>query len=435
MKNYLNKLPKDMQDLVHVIGSIASLRGMPVYLVGGFVRDLILGVKNLDLDITVEGDGILCAEDLASRLRARLIRHRRFGTATVIPGHHLKIDIATARKEVYPEPATLPVVEFGTLKDDLKRRDFTINAMAINLVEPGFGGLVDFYQGKKDLLDKKIRVLHELSFVDDPTRILRAIRFEKRYDFKIEAGTLRYLKKAVKDTMLEKVEPQRLRDELILLLKENFPVKHIKRLRELAGLNFIHRGLSLSGENEALLVRVANEIHWFHIDHFPRRKLDIWLIYFMALIDRLDMKHTKLVCGKFAFPKGEQKRILSYKKINGKFISRLSRQDITPAEIFALLEPLSYEVILLIKAKYKNPGLKMHIEDFLEIYTDMRICISGHHLHGLGLAPGPEYKKIFSRVLKAKLNGLVNTEAEEIALIKKSTRNFIPPKAGFSTSL
>ena len=201
MKNYLNKLTPDLQDLVKVIRDISVLRSMPVYLVGGFVRDLILGVRNLDFDIVVEGDGIIFAEDLASRLKARLIRHKRFGTATVVPGHHIKIDIATARKEVYPKPAALPEVEFGTLKDDLKRRDFTINAMAISL---SGGGLVDFYNGKKDLLDRQIRVMHELSFVDDPTRVLRAVRFEKRYDFKIEAKTLGLLKKAVKATMLEK---------------------------------------------------------------------------------------------------------------------------------------------------------------------------------------------------------------------------------------
>ncbi len=420
MKNYLNNLPQEIQDLIHLAGSISLSKGMPVYLIGGFVRDLLLGVKNLDLDMAVEGEGIAFAEELSVKLNAKLIRHRRFGTATVIIKPNLKIDIATARKEIYPEPAKLPVVEFGTLKDDLKRRDFTINAMAIDITESNFGGLIDFFEGKKDLTDKKVRILHELSFIDDPTRILRAIRFEKRLDFKIETKTLHFLKDAVKKRMLEKVEPQRLRDELILILKEDFPVKQIRRMQQLTGFDFISRVLTI---NYGLLNSVAQELVWFKKEHFPRRKLDIWLIYFMALIDQVPLKEAIGICCKFVFSKGEEKRILSYKKIGDKFVKKISKKGIKPFEIFGLLEPLCYEVILLIKAKYRDPVITGRIEDFLEIYNDIRVCISGHHLHGLGVVPGPHYKKIFNNVLKAKINGVVKTEEEELRLIKKYIKN------------
>lgn len=410
---------------MHLAADTASLRGMPAYLVGGFVRDLILGVKNLDLDIVVEGDGVQFAEDLASALNARLIRHTRFGTATVIPGHHLKVDIATARNETYPQPAMLPVVKFGSLKDDLRRRDFTINAMAIDITGRNFGELLDFFGGKQDLRDKKIRILHELSFIDDPTRILRAIRFEKRYDFKLEPDTLKCLKDAAKHKMLERVQPQRLRDELIPVLKEKSPLKQIKRIEELAGFAFISRNLSLSKKIYALFDSAEKEINWFNKLHDRRRKLDIWLIYFMALLEPIGIKDVKLLCEKFVFRKGEEKRILGLKKTGAKFISDLSRKEITPSEIFNLLAPLSYEVILLLKAKYKNPLIKKHIEEFLEIYNDIRICVSGHDLHRLGVAPGPAYQRLFAKVLKAKLNGAVKTEEEEIALIKKLIKNRI----------
>ncbi len=423
MNNYLNKLPQEIQELIHLAGSISLSKGMPVYLIGGFVRDLLLGVKNLDLDIAVEGDGILFSEEFSARLNAKLIRHRRFGTATVIVKPGLKIDIATARKEIYPEPAKLPVVEFGTLKDDLKRRDFTINAMAIDITEPNFGGLIDFFEGKKDLTNKKIKVLHELSFIDDPTRILRAIRFETRYDFKIETKTLRFLKGAVKKRMMEKVEPQRLRDELILMLKEDFPGKQIRRIQQLTGFDFISRELTGLKNNYDLLNSVAKELAWFKKEHFPRRKLDVWLVYFMVLIDQAPLKETRKICAKFVFRKGEEKRILSYKKIGSKFLKKISKKRIKPFEIFGLLEPLSYEVIILLKAKYRVPVVTKRIEAFLRIYNDMRICISGHHLHGLGVVPGPHYKNIFNNVLKAKINGLVKTEEEEISLIKKYIKN------------
>jgi tRNA nucleotidyltransferase (CCA-adding enzyme) len=238
MRNRLHKLPQEIKDLIYLASNIATENNMPVYLVGGFVRDLLLEVKNLDLDFVIEGDGIKFAEDLATILKARLIRHRRFGTATIvlnpvrvitsfsrlpIVSRGVKIDIATARRETYPRPASLPLVTRGTLEDDLARRDFSVNAMAISITKKDFGKLVDFFCGKDDLQHKKVRILHSLSFIDDPTRMLRAIRFEQRYNFKIEPHTLKLLKVAAAIKMLEKVQPQRLRDELILILKEAHP--------------------------------------------------------------------------------------------------------------------------------------------------------------------------------------------------------------------
>jgi len=295
--------------------------------------------------------------------------------------------------------------------------------MAIDITESKFGGLIDFFGGKKDLIDKKVRILHELSFIDDPTRILRAIRFEKRYDFKIETRTLRFLKDAIKKRMLEKVEPQRLREELILILKEDAPGKQIKRTQQLAGFDFISRGLTASEVDYGLLNSVTRELAWFKKEHFSRRKIDTWLIYFMAMIDRVSLKEAQKICNRLVFSKGEEKRILSYKKIGAGFVKKISKKGIKPFEIFGLLEPLSYEVILLVKAKYREPVITGRIKDFLEIYNDIRVCISGHHLRGLGVAPGPHFKKIFNCVLKAKINGVVKTEEEELCLIKKYIKN------------
>ena len=419
MKEHIKRLPKEIQDLIYLASDIARKNNMPAYLVGGFVRDLIFAVGNLDLDITVEGDGIKFAEDFANALKAKLIRHKRFGTATVILRRNLKIDIASARSETYPHPASLPVVTPGPLKKDLARRDFTINAMAISINRHDFASLIDIFSGKDDLENKKIRVLHGLSFIDDPTRILRAIRFATRYSFKLESNTLRLLKEALKIKMLEKVQPQRLRDELILILKENYPLKQIRQLERLAGFNFISPHMSLSKSGWKFLRSLEREIKWFTKAYPSRRLLDIWLIYLIGLMDALGINKAKSICRNFVFCKGEEKRILSYKRISPKFVLDLSSSKIKPSRIFSLLEPLSYEIILLIKAKYNNRYIQGHIEDFFEIYNGMRIYVSGHDLHSLGVKPGPNYQRIFSRVLSAKLNGLVETKEEELSLIRQ----------------
>jgi len=422
MRKYLKRLPKEIQDLISQASDSAYSNNMSVYLVGGFVRDLILGVKNLDLDIVVEGDGIKFAEVLSQKLNVGLIRHRRFGTATVILKKYLKVDIATARQEYYPQPAHLPEVTRGVLKDDLARRDFTINAMAISINRQDFGRFVDCFGGRQDLANKKIRILHNLSFIDDPTRILRAIRFEQRYNFKIEPKTLNLLREANGLNMLERVSRERLRDELILILEEGHPLKPLNRTKELIGFDFINSGLSLSKKTLVFLRSVESQISWFKKKYPKRRNLDAWLIYFIGLIDQLNINNIKLICKKFAFRRGEEKRILIYKKLNPKFIKELSRDKIKASRVFSFLEPLSYEVIILIKAKFKNSNLRKNIEDFLEIYNGTRLYISGADLHKLGLTPGPYYQKIFHRVLNAKLNGLVKTKKEELGLINRITK-------------
>lgn len=422
MKERLNKLHPELKSLIYLARNIAAGHGLAIYAVGGFVRDLILGVKNLDLDIVAAGDGIAFAQNLASALKARLILHRRFGTATLALQSNLKVDIASARKEFYPQPAQLPSVIRGTLKDDLFRRDFTINAMAISINSADFGRLIDFYGGLDDLHLGNIRILHNLSFIDDPTRILRAVRFEKRYGFRIESRTLKYLKEAVYLKMLSKVEPQRIRDDLILILKEEHPVKEIIRLQELAGLGFINPRLALSKKNLGLLRSIERQVKCFQKAHPGCRQLDTWLVYLMGLMDSLDAGEANHICRKFVFRKGEQKRILDYKKIKPETVLRLARAKSRPSQIYAFFEPLSYEAIVLLQAKYKDRRIQGRISDFLRLYNGMRIHISGHDLKGLGLKPGEAYREIFKKILNARLDGLVKTKEEELALVKKALK-------------
>lgn len=419
MQGYLRKLPDKIRKLIYLARRVSSQGNVAAYLVGGFVRDLLLRVRNLDLDITVDGDGIKFAEELASLLKARIIRHKQFGTATIFGTSGLKIDVATSRKEYYTHPGALPKVARGSIKEDLFRRDFSINAMAISINPAAFGKLTDSFGGQEDLRLGKIRVLHILSFIDDPTRILRAIRFEQRYGFQIETKTLKLLKDAVKHKMLEKVEPQRLRDELILMLSEESSLKMIKRYQQLAGLSFISPRLRLNTNSYNFIRSIEKEISHYKRVYPKRRALDIWLIRFMGLIDSLSLKDTERVCDRFVFRRGEAKRILSAKQAGFDVVSELSREGILPSRIFHLLEPLSYEVIILMKAKYSNRTMRKNIEDFFDIYNGIRISVSGEDLHKLGVSPGPYYQQIFSQVLKAKLEGLVRSKQEELALIRK----------------
>jgi len=405
--------------LVYLARDISSQNNLSAYLVGGFVRDLLLGAKNLDLDFVIEGEGIKFAQDFAKKLNARLIQHKRFRTATTILKPNLKIDFATARKEYYPHPAALPLVTSGSLKDDLFRRDITINAMAISINRKNFGGLIDFFGGKDDLENKRIRILHSLSFIDDPTRILRVIRFSERYNFRLKPETFTCLKEAVKMGMLDRIQPQRIRNELILLLKEEGPLKQIRRLQRLAGLSFINPHLSLSKNNYKLLNAIQSQVSWFKKNYSHRRQLDTWLIYFIGLTDALKPDDIKLVCRKFVFSKGDERRILSYHSSCRKVISGLSKNKVSPVKIFDLLEPLSYEATLLIKAKTKDNNVKKHIERFFGIYNGMRVFVSGDDLRRLGIKPGPDYEKIFRQVLKARLEGLVRNKEGELALIKR----------------
>lgn len=206
-------VPRPVRPLLETIGRLAHAQGVKAYAVGGCVRDWLLGVPTItDVDVTVEGDGIGFANHVAGVLHGSVEAHQQFGTATLqLP--RLRIDVVTARKETYAEPAAYPKVSAGRLRDDLFRRDFTVNAMAMTLEPDRFGTLIDPFKGLVDLKAKHLRILHANSFVDDPSRILRAVRFAARYRFTLEPQTRWRLRQAVAAGMLERLNRGRLRKE------------------------------------------------------------------------------------------------------------------------------------------------------------------------------------------------------------------------------
>lgn len=417
----LNQEPPEILRNLKLIGDIARELNYPVYAVGGFVRDIILGVEDFDLDVVVEGDGINLTRELSHKLNVDWTAHKRFGTATIdIPGEvKIKLDVATARREIYDSPAALPKVSFGSIKDDLKRRDFTINAMAVDISRDSFGRLVDFFAGRKDLRDKVLRVMHNLSFIDDPTRILRAVRFEQRFDFRIEPRTLRLIKESLAQGMLERVHRHRLRDELVLILKEPDPVKCLRRIDKLRGFKFIHPGLGADEKTFALLKRVDGLYGWFaeNFVHKHKHKVEKWLLYLIVLLENLSVPELKKTLHGFAFHKKDIRKIISFKKDTAQIISRLKKKT-SISGIYKILFPLSYEVILLMLLKARNGQVKRKIQDFLRVDSGTQIHLRGDELKELGLTPGPGFKMILKELLYAKLDGKFNTKEEELLYLK-----------------
>jgi len=415
----LKMLPASMAEFIRHAGVLADEMGFQVYLVGGFVRDLLLGVGHFDIDLVVEGDGIRFAQECARRLSLKVVTHGRFGTATLHGPEGFKADIASARKEVYEKPAALPSVSKGGIKDDLFRRDFTINAMAIGINRHCYGDVFDFYGGRRDLEKKVIRALHPLSFIDDPTRILRAVRFEKRLSFRLEPRTLLWIREALARRMLFSVQKHRLRDELVLIFKERRPVPVLKRLWELCGYSFISPGLVYRDGWNTAHTKIQGAARWFAAHAIHKRCLDTYVMLMCLFFDGLAMMRLKETMLAFAFHKGESRRILSYRKNAFILERRLAKQDLRPSGVYRLLEPLAYEVVVLVYALSTKKRVKERVRDYLLIHHGTRLHVRGEDLALLGSRPGPHFKKILTALLYAKVDGKLEGKDEELALARK----------------
>ncbi len=419
MKNRLQKLSPQFKKILKASSAIANSSGFNIYLVGGVVRDLILKRKVFDLDIVVEGNAIIFAKKLAGLLGLKFRRHHSFGTATInFDGH--KIDFATARTEEYSHRGALPKVSPASLAKDLLRRDFTINAMAISLNKADYGKLIDLYNGLGDLKKGLIRILHPESFQDDPTRILRAIRFEQRFSFNIEPGTFKLMKEALGKQSLELVGPHRLRDEATLILKEPKPSGYIKRIKELAGFSFIDKTIKLDRMSFQLFARIEESALYYERRFKKHRKLEVWLLYLAAILIKLPPSRLKKFFHDFGFRKGERAVVNSIEKSINR-IKRLGKHT-KASNIYRILEPYSFESILFFYAYYRKKDLRKNIEHFLDKLVDIRLKIRGRDLKKMDLKPHVLYNKILKKALYSKIDkGLKGKrqEAEEVRRIFK----------------
>jgi tRNA nucleotidyltransferase (CCA-adding enzyme) len=427
-------LPRPLYALLERAGRCADARGVSAYIVGGCVRDLLLGHRNLDVDVVIEGDGIAFAQALAQWEGARVTTYARFGTAVVLFPEGYKFDIATARTAYYEYPTALPTVAQSSLNKDLSRRDFTINMLAIRLNIQHFGELLDFYGGQRDLKDKTLRVLHSRSFVDDPTRVFRAIRFKVRFGFHVGKETLRLLKGAVTTDLLHRLSGQRLGTEMRLLLGEPEARKAITHLAELDLLRFIHTELGWSPQLGRLLQSVDDTIAWYQLaslhwpDHArrpgrtvegPRESVDLWLVRCMALLDALSDVAVSDVLLRLSFSRRQADTVHVARAARHTIPRLATRPPLLPAETSRLLAGQRLEVLLFVLAKTSSDVAKHQIVAYLDTYRFVKPQLSGHDLRAMGLTPGPLFRTVLDRVLEARLNGEITNDAEERALVQR----------------
>ena len=412
------KVPPGIVDILLRAGKLAYSMGWSVFIVGGFVRDLLLGNENFDIDLVIEGDGILYAEKLSEELGANLTIHRDFGTATLNLSENFKLDIATSRREFYPRPASLPHVKPAPLKEDLFRRDFTVNAMAISINPSDFGRLIDFFGGRRDLRERKVRVLHVRSFIDDPTRIFRAIRFEQRYNFCIEKVTERLIKLALREGVFQLLSGKRIKEELKQILEEDRPEKNVYRMQKLGILKVIQPGIYLNSSREMIFDKLIDTIARYEI--LTGEKSKRWLIRLSVLLKDLTEKEIENFCSKYSFTREERETILASSKKADKIVERLTVPEMKPSSIYYLLRSYPPEALILAMAIAKNDIVEKRIVLYLSHLQKIELEITGDDLKKMGYKPSPEFSRILEETKKAKLDGLVKTVEEEVEFIRKN---------------
>jgi tRNA nucleotidyltransferase (CCA-adding enzyme) len=338
-------------------------------------------------------------------------------TATLLFANGYKVDVATARMEYYERPAALPTVELSSIKMDLFRRDFTINTLAIELTPAAFGQLLDFFGGERDLKEGVVKVLHNLSFVEDPSRIFRAIRFEQRFGFYIGKQTQGLMKNAISMGFLEQLSGKRLFTELELILREANPLPMVERMAEFNLLTVLHPRLRYDADTKSLLARVSEVIGWFDL-LFLEAAYSTWMVYLLGLADQLQLKGLEELTVRLALPPRYRKRLIEGSTEGHTVLQQARRKRLSAKEIYTLFKPLPIEVLLYIMAKAEEKEVQKAISLFFTQLNTIKVNLRGRDLKELGIKPGPLYREILDTLLVARLEGKIKTKAEEMRYVK-----------------
>ena len=424
-------LPPATLALLRAVAQQAERQGVALYLVGGFVRDLLLGHPSLDLDLVVEGDAIRLGRSLAKRFGGQLTVHKRFGTAVWLieenKAHLLAkikkverkkfsssqlpdfLDLISARRETYAHPGALPVVEFSDLRQDQYRRDFTSNTLAVRLDGPHFGALLDPWGGLSDLRRGQLRVLHDRSFIDDPTRILRILRLSARLHFQIEKHTLQLLKQAIKS--LGQISGERIRNELSIVLAEARRNQILLHVQKLGVLRAIHPNLRFGPKMAHSLARQPDSIPGvWELNEFSPSDFG-FILWFM----HLSPQGVSRVAAHLRFSQPLQRASVAAARLRPQLSSFA---NLPPSQIVARLEkeplPALY-ALYLENEKNKTGSLLLR---YAKKWRHVQPRLDGHALRKKGLHPGPAYRHILWRLRAAWLDGKVRTEKQERALLE-----------------
>lgn len=442
-----NKLRESLNPVQHallrLIGEEVNVLNYTVYVVGGFVRDLLLNghqldMGALDIDIVIEGNAIAFAQRMQTLYGGRVVPHKRFNTAKWLLSNsehavHTKklladlntdgalhdlpahLDFVTARTEFYTAPSVLPTVEDSSIKLDLHRRDFTINTLALCLTPNRWGELLDFWGGVNDLKQGIIRVLHSLSFVDDPTRILRAVRYEQRFDFTIEPRTLELLHDAIE--LMDRVTPARIRHELERILEEEEPEKALARVDELGILTSIHPALRLDVAltEKFIALRAARRQAG---DDDPLRTAPLDLLYWGILVAKLPQATHDELTNRLGLRSETQQTMRGLAHAHQNF-DELNQEGLAPSRAVAILKPIDATARALLPIIYANyPRLLNYLTHYEESWQHIHPELDGHDLAALGVPRGPIYAELLQTLRTARLDGVLLNREDEVAYIR-----------------
>ena len=398
-------LAQDALALINDLGQAARGLGYNIYMVGGPVRDILLGRPTVDIDIVVEGDAIILARGLAKTLGCQSKTHPRFGTANLTMGN-LSVDLVTARSETYEKPGALPTVTPGSLKSDLARRDFTINAMAASIAPNDFGKVIDYSGGLDDLRAELIRVLHPNSFIDDATRIFRAIRYEQRLSFKIEPDTESLIKQNL--PMIDTISGNRLKNELNLIFKECSCAKGLKRADELGILKQLHPSLKANGWLSAKL----------------RKDHDL-VTLFALLTYNLNEENCRDTLKRLNISGKNGQIIKEVHKVKTA-LDALSTPNLPFSSIYRILENFSNEAINVVVLAEEPSVARQRLELYIEKLQQIHPVLDGDDLKRMGITTGRKIGQILKQLTNAKLDHKVRTRSEEEKLVKSLIRGEKP---------
>jgi tRNA nucleotidyltransferase (CCA-adding enzyme) len=402
LKNYL---PEPVFKLVDEAGRKSDELGQSLYLVGGVVRDLLLDRGNFDLDLVVEGDAVKLAFELAKQRNVRLTVHHRFGTAR-LNYDEFSVDFATARSEMYRYPGALPTVRPGTITDDLSRRDFSINALALCLSPDRFGELIDVHNGRQDITRRLVRILHSESFVDDATRMFRAVRYEQRLGFELEKTTAQLLRRDL--TMIDTISGDRLRHELELILKETYPERVLKRADELGILGQLH--ISLRAD-DWLCNKFAHARHIFQRGLSP-------LLYLCLIIYNLNEKDAEEFIARLNFPSRSAGALRQTRQLKLQ-LPVLGKARLKSSAIYHLLHPYINPAIQANLVASESAIISRRMNLYLSRLKSMKPWLTGEDLVAMGIPSGPGLGKILAELHDARLDGEIKTREEEERLVRE----------------
>lgn len=405
--------------LLRKLGELSDERRTAAYVVGGVVRDALLGIPNEDLDVVVEENGDEFAARAAERLGGSVKAHTRFGTAIFVTAGGRKVDVATARSEVYERPGALPTVRRGDIREDLKRRDFTINSMAARIGREGFGELLDFYSGREDLEGGVLRVLTKESFVDDPTRVLRGVRFAARFGFILEKESERLLRKAVREGNLSTVSGERIMNEICLILQEREPWPPVHRLIEWSILPSVESRWTTDARLERVFDGIASCLASAPCDRLVD-PADVWRLRLLAMLAPLAPRDRMAVLDRLRAGRRLRELALALESFESRALPVLSSaRALRPSEIYAAAAPIAEEALVLSLATGHGAAVDGRVSAFLSDLRGARTSLDGDDLARMGVREGRRMGEILGALLDARLDGAVTTDEQERALAER----------------